>query len=444
MRALSPFLLFCAIVAAGPAWAQGALKKADPCLVIEQEIVPLLPPNLDSAAPWKKTTGAKGEDKSRALMAVVDGGQIAIGESRSYDEKTGFGQRQIEMVRTDKTGKIVVNRFLPVKNLQAVVDAVLLKDRIIVLTQSGTNEKDSAVTLQFMNGVAELSGSAVLTEAGRHLIPKSLVVATGGEKIVVAALSISNTNPDDYNTVLFWVDRAGKQIAKKTYLPGVPNKPDFVGRMPNGGLIVTGRVMTEGNRDAGWVMRLSGAGDIIFQRPYARGADSTIRRAIAYGPDYIVTLGDTLPAGAGDKAAWLMKLDSKGNPVWQKYLTGKYNFSGIDMMAVADGRIQALIAGKPSTEGGREHARIITVSQTGQIINDEAFLEGSNAVPSRFIAQGGMRYLVGIAETGFSQAVSDESLKYVTYDMWLLGLTAMPEYQDSCGKAPDRILDDLP
>lgn len=417
--------------------------KADPCLVIEEEIIPLLPPNLEQSAMWKKTVGVKGEDRPRALLSVMDGGQIAIGESRIYDEKKGFAERQIEIVRTDKTGKLVVNKWVVLKNLQSVADAVLLKDRIVVLAQIGTTPTKTELVLQFLNGIGEPTAAVTLYDAGRHLIPKSLVVAQGGDKMVVAATSISDTNAKDFNTVLFWVDKNGRQVLKRAYLPGVQNKPEYVGRLQNGNLAVTGRITDNDGRESGWVMKLAANGDIMFQRPYARGADSVVRSAISYGRSDMIAVGDTIP-NTGDKAAWVMKLDGNGNILWQKYLTGKYVYTGIDSLVAPDGRMNILVAGKPSIHGGREHARVITLSNAGQVIGDEAYLEGSNSIPFRFVAQNGLRYLLGTSQTSVSKATLEEGAEYVTYDMWLLGLPALPIYQNPCGKGPDRTLDDLP
>lgn len=439
-------MLFIINTVSEKSYAEDYSKKAlkvDPCLVIEEEIIPLLPPDLEQSAMWKNTVGVKGEDRPRALLSVADGGQIAIGESRIYDEKTGFGDRQIEMARTDKTGKLVVNKWVVLKNLQSVADAVLLKDRIVVLAQIGTTPTKTELVLQFLNGIGEPTGSVTLQDAGRHLVPKSLVVAQGGNRMVVAATSISDTNAKDFNTVLFWVDKEGRPVLKRAYLPGVQNKPEYVGRLQNNNLAVTGRITDNDGRESGWVMKLAENGDIVFQRPYARGADSVVRSAISYGQSDMIAVGDTIP-NAGDKAAWVMKLDGNGNILWQKYLTGKYVYTGIDSLVAPDGRINILVAGKPSIYGGREHARVITLSNAGQVIGDEAYLEGSNSIPFRFMAQNGLRYLLGTSQTSVSKATSEEGAEYVTYDMWLLGLPALPVYQNPCGKGPDRTLDDLP
>lgn len=420
-----------------------SVKIPDPCQSIYEEIMPMRIPDFNQAAMWKKTSGVKGIERPRAILPVVDGGQIGIGLSIPYDEKTGLAAPQIQMVRTDKNGKVIVEQWIPTKNLKTVADAILMKDRIVVLSQLG-QDKDDTIGLTFLNGAGQEKSSQVLTDPSVRLIPKSIMSIVGGTKMVIAAEAISRKNPKDSYTVLIWTDKDGKRLAQKEYLPGVVNKPEYVGRLGDGEIVVTGRVQSEDGRDAGWVLRLSQKGDILYQRPYARGGDSVLRRAVSLGDGSMIVVGDALPSLSGDKAAWVMRLNKEGTPVWQKYLTGGYSYSGVDVIALADGRLNVLMAGKPTEKGGRAYARVVTLSMDGVVIGDESFLEGSNSIPVRLIDQQGKRYLLGLAETGFSRGGTPDDLKYITYDTWMLGLASLPEFKNTCAGAPDRTLDDLP
>lgn len=421
-----------------------AIDTPDPCTVIAEEIIPLRLPNFDQAALWKKTSGVKGSERPRALLPVVDGGQIMIGSSTPYDEKTGLSTPRIQIVRTDKVGKVIVEKWPEVKNLKTVADAVLLKDRVVALTQIGA-ENEETIGLVFLNGVGEIRSTAIISDPKLRLVPKSMMVVPGGAQMIIAAEAISREDSKDSYSVLIWTDQDGAKQTQKEYLPGVKNKPEYVGRLANGEIVMTGRSTTEDGRDAGWVLRLSAKGEILYQRPYARGGDSVIRRAVSLGDGTMVVVGDALPLIEGDKAAWVMRLDKDGTPIWQKYVTGKYSYSGVDVIALNDGRLNVLISGKPTSAGGRQYARVLTLSAAGVIIGDESFIEGANAIPVRLIHQGtANRVLLGLAETGFSKEGLPDDLKYIAYDSWLLGLAPLPDYHNSCAGGPARTLDDLP
>jgi hypothetical protein len=440
MKKVNLSLSLAVLILAHPAHAVNA---PDPCKVVAEEIIPLRVPNFDQAAIWKKTSGVKGSERPRSLLPVADGGQIMVGTSTPYDEKTGLSTPRIQMVRTDKLGKVIVEKWVEVKDLKTVADAVLLKDRVVTLTQIGADNQE-AIGLVFLNGVAEQRSMQIISDPKLRLVPKSIMVIQSGVQMVIAAEAISRDNPKDSYSVLIWVDKDGKKLIQKEYLPGVKNKPEYIGRLANNEIVMTGRSTTEDGRDAGWVLRLSSKGEILYQRPYARGGDSVIRRAVSLGDGTMIVVGDALPSLEGDKAAWVMRLDKEGTPVWQKYLTGKYGYSGVDILSLGDGRFNVLVAGKPTNAGGREYARVITMTIAGVVIGDESFIEGANALPVRLIDQNGNRILLGLAETGFSKEGLPDELKYIAYDSWLLGLAPLPKFNNICAGGPTRTLDDLP
>jgi hypothetical protein len=428
-----------------PTFAQETVSdlKLDPCKLIEKEIIPLRLPNFDQSAMWKKTSGVKGIDRPRALLQIIDGGQIAVGTSIPYDDKTGLSEPKVQFIRTDRTGKVRVEKWFPLKSLKTVSDAVLLKNRVAVLSHLGS-ENDDVIGLNFLNGMGDEKSSVVISDSKLRLIPKSIMAVEGGVQMVIAAQAISRKSPSDSFTVLIWVDKDGKKISQKEYLPGVMNRPEYVGRLENGEIVVTGRVRTEKDNEAGWVLRLSPKGEIIYQRPYARGGDSVIRRAVSDGNGGMIVVGDAIPALAGDKAAWVMKLSREGNPIWQKYLVGKYSFGAVDIIKLSEGRINVLITGKPSIDGGRQFARIATLSSDGVLMGDESFIEGSNAFPVRITTFEGRRYILGFAETGFSKIDAPEDLRLIAYDTWIMGVPELPAYKNICAGGPDRVLDDTP
>jgi hypothetical protein len=438
-------VLLCSI--SSLAWAQAEMDKppvVNPCLMVREEIVPLRVPSFDSAAIWKRTAGVKGPDIPRALLPVLDGGYIAIGYSMTHDDKTGFSAPVATMIRVNPLGKVLVEKNIDVKDMKSVIDGVLIKDRIVILTELST-ESDSKIGLLFLNGAGEVKSNPDISLPAVNLIPRSIVSVAGGAQLLIAAEAISKRNENDRYTVLIWTDKDGKKIMQKEYLPGIKSRPEFVGRLPNGELVVTGRVATENNQMAAWVMRLSSRGDIIEQRPYPRGAESVARRAFALTGGDLIVVGDAMPAGQGAKAGWIMRLKADGEPMWQKYLTGGYAYSGIDAIQQDDGRITLLLAAKPSDKGGRHHARILTLSREGVIMEDSSFIEGSGAIPLRIAKQKDKRVVLGMAETGFSkETVTADVTTYIAYDTWLVGLAEPQPYQDNCSGSDLRSLDTLP
>lgn len=432
-------LFFTALLSSFAAWAEDKPVYKPSCTPIYEEIVPLRVPNFDQAAMWKKTAGVQGVDRPRALMRVADGGTIAVGESLSYDEKEGLKLARLQMIRQDKTGKITVETYTDVKNLDHVADAVLKKTAVVILSALSGGD----MALIYLNGAGAKKDEKILHDPQRELLPKNFVALKAGGFIVLAEAMERRGKGVPY-TALVWVDEAGKITHVKEYLPGVKTLPWSVRKGGDGSLLVAGRVETENGNDAGWLLNVMTDGELVFQRPYQRGADATLRYAQKTVDGGVVAIGDAIPAGEGDKAAWVVKTDATGNVVWQKYLTGKYSYAAVDLEVIEDGRIQTVWAASPTTYGGRKFARIVTITNEGSLLGDESFLEGSNAIPFRLLTEKDRRVMLGMAETGFSQEKRDDELQYVTYDAWIMGLPSFPEFDNPCASAPARKLDDLP
>lgn len=416
------------------------------CEPVFEGIVPLRTPDFDQVAIWKRTLGVQGIDRPRALMRVADGGVISVGESQSFVEKEGLKVPRLQMLRMAHDGKILLDKQVDVENLVSVVDAFLLKTRVVVLAHVQKDKSHvSEIGLLYLDGAGALRDKKILHDARRSLVPVSFVpLSSGGLIILAEAENKKSVGASIPYTALVWVDADGTVRTVKDYLPGIKTIPSSLKKASGGELIISGRVTTEKGNEAGWILKVMTDGNLVFQRPYTRGADATLRQAVGTRDGGVVAIGDAIPAGAGDKAAWVIRTDSSGHPVWQKFLTGKYGYTAVDLIQLDDGRLMTLWAATPTSFGGRRFARLVTLSAEGQVLGDESFLEGSNAIPFRMIENKDQRVVLGMAETGFAQDKADDRMQFVTYDNWIMGLPELPAYHNPCASAPDRALDDLP
>lgn len=419
-----------------------ALAPKISCTPVYEEIVPLRIPNFDQAALWKRTVGIQGIDRPRALMRVADDSVIAVGESLSYSDKAGLGVPRLQMVRIGKDGRVLVQTYSDIPNLVSVADALLKKTAVVVLSHLDDKGHGAAV-LTSLNGAGVRKGEVTIRDPKISIDPKSLVALSTGDYLVLAQTKASGPAALP-TTSLLWVAPDGTIRHMKDYLPGVSTLPETLRRGEDGSFLISGRLQNEQNQDAAWLMKVRSDGEMVFQRPYARGRNSTLRLASGLADGSVIAAGESIPSGEGDKAAWIVRMDLSGNPVWQKYLTGKYSYAVSDLVTQADGRITVLLAATPTQYGGRRFARVVTLSPEGSLLSDEAFLEGSNAIPFRILVEADRRVVLGMAETGFATEQHKDDLQYVTYDSWFMGVDPLPVFANPCSAAPDKMLDDLP
>lgn len=439
------FTFACMMLVSSPLMAQEEKLPPQTCTIIADAIVPLKPPTFGGSVEWRRVMGMEGADTVKDVMALADGGIITVGESISFNRTTGSQPPAFYLTRLAKDGKLEFEKRLPVKGLVDVAAGAILKDRIVGVSHIRDDKKVSTVRIDFIDGTGVVKSTHVISDPSRNVVPNDIIVNPDGASLTLAATRINRKNEDDATTVLYKIGGDGKVISEREYLPGVKTRVSQLQRLSDGRIVAAGRIRTEGGqRDAGWLMMISRQGDLMFQRPYPRGGQSQLNRAIDDGGGGIYAAGESIPSDGSYRAAWVSHLDNNGAVIWQRFLSGKYRYGAVDMLRQKDGRLQVLMSGRPVSDGGREHARIITMTSTGDIIQDDAYLEGSNAMPVRLIEHSvtKKRLMAGIAQTGFAEYGIPEDQKMVTYDAWVTGIPTLPPYTDPCKPAQTETLDD--
>lgn len=114
---------------------------------------------------------------------------------------------------------------------------------------------------------------------------------------------------------------------------------------------------SRGNTDF-WVVRLDVAGQEVWQKTFGGKHIDQLRAAVALPNGNIVLGGvsnsamglDKLPQNRGLNDWWLIQIDDKGNPIWQKAFGGEADDQLYSLLTTADGNL--LAGGHISTTNG--------------------------------------------------------------------------------------------
>ncbi len=89
----------------------------------------------------------------------------------------------------------------------------------------------------------------------------------------------------------------------------------------DGGLVAAGRTASKGaGLEDLWVIRTDGEGELLWDRSFGGAAIDRGRAVIETSDKQLIVAGATESRGAGEFDAWVMKLDSDANLVWEKIL----------------------------------------------------------------------------------------------------------------------------
>jgi len=138
------------------------------------------------------------------------------------------------------------------------------------------------------------------------------------------------------------LDSGGEVMWQKTYRSAGFVDANSFQQTSDNGFIVVGDAPVLGYIVAGWIFKTDSSGDILWQKAYSVTNDNHFWSVQQTGDDggYIVA-GDVLhskfPGSRGYDALFL-KLDWKGNQVWEKlYVGGGYSLSPFSIRSTRDG-----------------------------------------------------------------------------------------------------------
>jgi len=138
----------------------------------------------------------------------------------------------------------------------------------------------------------------------------------------------------------------------------------------DGGFIVTASTDSfgAGERDA-WILRLDSAGTVIWQKTYGGTGNDEATSVQIVGGGFLVS-GYTESFGAGNEDAWLLMLNADGTVAWQKTFGGPDVDEANSVTLTNEGKY--LLAGSTASSGqGQGDAWVMLLDAQGSVIGCE-------------------------------------------------------------------------
>lgn len=316
----------------------------------------------DPAILWQKTIGGSNTDFSTAFEATTDGGYILGGYSTSNisGEKTenSNGQIDIWIVKVDDSGNIQWQNTIGgagddyLISMQQTSDGGYIVGAGSDSNISGDKTENSRGGLDYWLLKLDASGNITWqkTYGGNQPEFDTYIVETADGGYFVGGYSDSDVNGDKTDPTNgqrdFWalkLDSSGNLVWQNSIGGSLVDRPQAAFQTTDGGFIIGGFSnspssgdKTENNRGGNdyWIVKLDASGTLQWNRTFG-GNDSDVFRDMIQLADggYLVggysksnISGDKTENSQGDYDAWILKLDSSGNMLWQNTIGG----SGID------------------------------------------------------------------------------------------------------------------
>jgi hypothetical protein len=291
---------------------------------------------------WERTFGGKEDDVGYSVIETKDGCYVIAG----YTESFGMGSQDVYLIKTDSEGNKIWEKTF------------------------GGRDKDCGYSL-------------CGTKDGGYIIAGyTYSFGEGG-----------------YDVYLLKVDSNGNKIWEKTFGGGDDDWGYSVFGTKDGGYIISGWTESFGANMADvYLIKTDSKGKKIWERIYG-GWGNDVGRSVIETKDggYLIT-GWIGSFGVRDGSIYLLKIDSKGNKMWEK-TPGVGASKGNSVIQTKDGGF--IIAGNKSLYADI-YLYIIKTDAKGNRIWDKTFMVGSISAPSEggnsiFAAKDGGYVITGRA-----------------------------------------------
>jgi len=240
---------------------------------------------------------------------------------------------------------------------------------------------------------------------------RCLLKTSDGGFLLGGSTEIGNNDTDIW---LVKTDSEGTPIWDKTYGYNNLDKCRALYENEDSTLIVASSVSLPGRYTDFGIMKMTPEGDTLWTC-YFGGFEQEWPFRILKTPDHgYLILGFTLSFGNGSLDAWLLKINENGDSLWSRTYGGYGPDSGHDILAVDDQNY--LIVGKSQVPNRGEQIYLVKINSIGDVIWEKYYGNTGNDSGTKII----MNRDGNLSILGTAQAIGNEPF----YDMLYLELSS--------------------
>ena len=214
-----------------------------------------------------------------------------------------------------------------------------------------------------------------------------------------------------FDAWLLRLDQRGRSLWERRF--GGPDTDQVFAAAPtrDGGVVLAGHTRSQGAGESDlWLFRLDARGNLLWERVLGGGANERARSIIAAREGGFLVSGFTASQGAGDRDAWILRLDAAGQLLWEQVLGGSGDDGAFHASPHPEGGFA--VVGYRSSDAGYD-LWVLRLDEAGDKLWSRSFdrsvFEAATAVAA--LPDGG---LVVAGVTGIPDSLQD--------NVWLAGL----------------------
>ena len=408
------------------------------CTSFPEAIEYLKAPRLGTYTLWDLVEGGMGGKTSFNDFVMVNEREAIFAGSEE------LGRKKIPLLKKiDRKGRTQWRWAYNGSDALRIIDLIDQEDIFWAVGQLTRHDRPYGIWIARFSKDGVLQGSHIISEPSKNLTYGSLIKGIkGGWLLALSENRVSDMPQLEHSYGRFiTLDQDFRATNTRSFMPGPGNRLNDVIRVddPTGErfYIAVGEIEGSGGRTDALVIRLDEAGNIVWQRTYARGNNTRLTNVSAYPDGSLLVTGEVQPnTPDAPNAAIAMKIDrANGTEFWQRYyMRNDIAYRVEDAMIETSGRSHLLLSGKSEANTDLfDHARLIALSPRGQILSEVGYTAGKGASPFRLReGPGAVLAISGNVDIEEPDPNNPEGERISSQKGWFIVGEEAPEYIDPC------------
>jgi hypothetical protein len=368
-----------------------------------------IPDSPRATSTWARTYGGSGNDSANSIVKTNDGGYIVAGSTNSF----GAGSNDALVIKIDAVGAVKWQKANGSGGFDGAAQVITTTDggyALVGCIVDCFGHPNNNVWVFKLDA----SGSVIWDKSigGSSGDNASSIVETSDSGYIVAGFSYS-FNSGCYCAWVFKLDSSGNFVWQKYFTGESGDQFLRIIATPDDNFLLIGQTyLSTSHTYAGWIMKIDGAGSVVWQNRYGGSNLDGLSMAVPTGDGGYVVAGTSWSFGLGNTDGWVFKIDGSGNVIWQRVIGGS-GFDGLGPIVRSPAGGYVLAGTTTSFGAGGNDAWVLKIDDGGNIVWQKTYGGSGDDGASDVVNADDGGYVVVGSTSSFGDGGSD---------MWILKL----------------------
>lgn len=348
---------------------------------------------------YEATYGGDYDDIGNDIISLNDGFLI-VGKTRSF----GDGSSNTYIIKTDKLGNKIFSAAYGGRNSDVANSVVEVSDGFMIagVTDSFGNRAQSMYLSKISKQGDLLWQKAYYSDHDDYYSAQDMIRISDTNLLIAGTEEHVAFFSSEINMYINAINTDGKRNGIKRYGGEDPERANSIIGVSDG-YVIAGLTDTWGHgREDAYVIKVDKDGNRIWHNAFGFKQDETANQIIATDDGGYILVGTSDSDYRNQKNIYVVKLDSKGNREWQSLYGSREVDEGMGIAKAADGYV---IAGyTKGTKNYDSDVYLLKIDKKGNIVWEKKYGSRKDDKANAIIKVEG-----GFAITGYSTSVENYS-----------------------------------